>query len=67
MITIHAAWDAAAQEWEATTEDIPGLRARAKTLKALREGIARLFGPDKDHPFQLAVLARHREPPRVIH
>ncbi len=67
MIAIHATWDATAQEWEATTEDIPGLRARAKNLKALRETITRLFGPDKDHPFRLIVLARHREPPRVIH
>lgn len=60
MIAIHAAWDSATQEWEAHSDDLPELRVRAQTLKALREAIVRLFGPDGDHPFRLIVLARNR-------
>ena len=43
------------------------LCVRAQTLKALREAIVRLFGPDGDHPFRLIVLARNRTQVTAIH
>lgn len=67
MIDIHADWNNATQEWEATCEDLPELRARARTLPALREAIVRLFGPDGDHPFRMIVLARNRETRKFLH
>lgn len=67
MIDIHAAWNNATQEWEGTSEDLPRLCARARTLPALREAITRLFGTDGDHPFRLIVLARNRETRKLLH
>jgi hypothetical protein len=67
MIAIHAAWDNASQEWEAHSANLPKLRCRARTLKELREAIARMFGPDYDHPFQMIVLAQKRETRKFLH
>lgn len=67
MIDVHAAWNNATQEWEATSEDLPRLRARARTLPALRKVITRLFGPERPPAFRLIVLARNRETRKLLH
>ena len=66
-IDIHAAWNAATQEREATSEDLPELRVRARTLPALTEAIVRLLGPDSNHLFQLIALARNRKTRKPLH
>ncbi len=67
MITVQSGWNNATQEWEATLEDLPRPCVRARTLKKLREAIARLFGPDHDHPFEMIALSRNRTPAPTIH
>lgn len=67
MITVHAAWNAATQEWEGTSEDLPELRVRARTLEELRQRIAGLLDPDQKMPFRLIALARNQTPKRTLH
>ena len=40
QITVHAEWDAEANVWVATSDDVPGLITEAPTVEALTEKLA---------------------------
>lgn len=67
MIDVHAAWNNANQEWEATLKNLPGVCARARTLKELQQRMAGLLDPDQRMPFRLIPLSRNQTPKRTLH
>lgn len=65
---VAAEWDAEAQVWVATSEDVPGLVAEAGTLEALLDDLRALIPellelnsvPHPDH-IQVSLVAERRE------
>ena len=63
-VVIHADWDAEAQVWVATTQDIRGLVTEADSIEALRAKLPGMIldlleeGAILDRPASIEIIAR---------
>ena len=71
VYNVHCAWDAEANVWIATSEDVPGLVAEADTLEKLTEEV-KLLVPDLLElncgirgPVEVSLLVTSRREERV--